>query len=58
MAHLPLGGSSEKAVAGRTAYMILYNTSEIVTPDLDGRTILLSPELSIETQVEIGRAHV
>ena len=29
-----------KAVAGRTAYLILHNTSEVVTPDAEGQRIL------------------
>jgi imidazolonepropionase len=67
MAHIPLGGSSEKAVAGRTAYMILYNTSEVVTPDLDGRTIVRHPRgaivfrdglvLEIGPAAELSRRH-
>ena len=34
---------SLKSVAGRTAYLLLHNTSEVVTPDPEGRTILRIP---------------
>lgn len=34
---------SAKAVAGRTAYLILHNTSEVVTPDAEGRSVLRFP---------------
>lgn len=34
---------SLKSVAGRTAYLILHNTSEVVTPDPEGRTIRRIP---------------
>lgn len=34
---------SAKAVAGRSAYLILHNTSEVVTPDPDGRRIVRTP---------------
>jgi imidazolonepropionase len=60
MAHTPLGGTSEKAVAGRTAYLILYNTSEVVTPDPEGRTIVRHPRGAIVFRegrvLEIGPA--
>lgn len=39
-AHDPSG----KAVAGRSAYLILHNTSEVVTPDADGQRILRTPK--------------
>lgn len=38
-AHDPSG----KPVAGRSAYLILHNTSEVVTPDAEGRRILRTP---------------
>ncbi len=34
---------SSKPVAGRTAYLILHNTSEVVTPSADGRTVVRYP---------------
>lgn len=36
-----------KQVAGRSAYLILHNTSEVVTPDLEGREILRFPKGAI-----------
>jgi len=60
MAHLPLSGSSDKAVAGRTAYVILHNTSEVVTPDPEGRRVVRHPRGAIVFRegrvVEIGPA--
>ena len=35
---------SGKPVAGRTAYLILHNTSEVVTPDAEGRELLRFPK--------------
>ncbi len=35
----PRSEPHDKAVAGRTAYVILHNTSEVVTPDAGGRRI-------------------
>ena len=35
---------SGKPVAGRSAYLILHNTSEVVTPDAEGREILRYPK--------------
>ena len=34
MTYWPANDPSGKAVAGRTAYLILHNTSEVVTPDV------------------------
>ncbi len=42
-AHDPSG----KAVAGRSAYLILHNTSEVVTPDAEGQRILRTPKGAI-----------
>jgi imidazolonepropionase len=39
----PLREPAGKAVAGRTAYLIIHNTSEVVTPDAKGRTIVRHP---------------
>ncbi|MEY4070772.1 MAG: hypothetical protein RL721_1386, partial [Candidatus Eisenbacteria bacterium] len=36
MSYWPAHDPSGKAVAGRTAYLILHNTSEVVTPDAEG----------------------
>lgn len=36
-----------KSVAGRTAYVILHNTSEVVTPDAQGEKILRYPKGAI-----------
>ena len=38
---------SSKPVAGRTAYLILHNTSEVVTPDAEGREVLRFPNGAI-----------
>ena len=40
---LSTGDPSSRAVAGRTAYQILHNTSEVVTPDPEGRRIVRHP---------------
>lgn len=34
---------SSKPVAGRSAYLILHNTSEVVTPDAEGQRIIRTP---------------
>jgi imidazolonepropionase len=39
----PSRDPSARAVAGRTSYLILHNTSEVVTPDAAGRTVLRFP---------------
>ncbi len=44
MTYWPAGDPSSKAVAGRTAYLILHNTSEVVTPDAEGREVLRFPK--------------
>jgi len=43
----PAQDPSSKQVAGRTAYLILHNTSEVVTPDAEGRTTLRFPKGAI-----------
>jgi imidazolonepropionase len=49
-----------KVVAGRTSYLMVHNTSEIVTPDPEGRTILRYPRGAIVFQdgrvLEVGPA--
>ncbi len=49
---------SNKSVAGRSAYLLLHNTSEVVTPDPEGRRILRFPRGAIVFRegrvVEIG----
>src|SRR5213075_663941 len=51
---------SSRAVAGRAAYLLLHNTSEVVTPDPEGRQILRIPRGAIVFQdghvVEVGPA--
>jgi len=47
MSYWPAHDPSGKAVAGRTAYLILHNTSEVVTPDAAGREILRFPKGAI-----------
>jgi len=39
----PASDPHGKAVAGRASYLVLHNTSEVVTPDLDGRRIVRYP---------------
>lgn len=38
---------SSKPVAGRSAYVILHNTSEVVTPDVEGREVRRFPKGAI-----------
>ena len=47
MTYWPANDPSSKQVAGRTAYLILHNTSEVVTPDAAGREILRFPKGAI-----------
>ena len=58
---------SSKPVAGRSAYLILHNTSEVVTPDAEGREVLRYPKgaivfregrvLEVGSAVELSRRH-
>ena len=54
------GGPHDKAVAGRTSYLILHNTSEVVTPDREGRKLERYPRGAVVFQdgkvLEIGGA--
>jgi imidazolonepropionase len=43
----PGGGGSFKAVAGRTSYLVLHGTAEVVTPDPTGTRILRYPKGAI-----------
>src|SRR5580765_4562812 len=56
----PPRDTSSRAVAGRAAYLLLHNTSEVVTPDPEGRQILRYPRGAIVFQdghvVEVGPA--
>ena len=49
-----------KSVAGRTAYLILHNTSEVVTPDPEGRALIRIPKGAVVFKdsrvLEIGPA--
>jgi len=47
MSHWPAQDPSGKLVAGRTAYLILHNTSEVVTPDSEGREVRRFPKGAI-----------
>jgi imidazolonepropionase len=51
---------SNKSVAGRTAYLLLHNTSEVVTPDPEGRRVLRFPRGAVVFRdgrvLEIGPA--
>jgi imidazolonepropionase len=54
----PSRDPSARAVAGRTSYLILHNTSEVVTPDPGGRAVLRYPRGAIVFQegrvLEVG----
>jgi imidazolonepropionase-like amidohydrolase len=54
----PSRDPSARAVAGRTSYLILHNTSEVVTPDPAGRAVLRYPRGAIVFQegrvLEVG----
>ena len=60
MSTSPANDPSAKQVAGRTAYLILHNTSEVVTPDARGREVLRFPKGAIVFRdgrvVEVGPA--
>lgn len=53
-------GIGAKVVAGRAAYLLLHNTSEVVTPDAEGRRVVRHPRGAIVFQdghvVEVGPA--
>ncbi len=63
----PMRDPSAKAVAGRTAYLILHNTSEVVTPDPEGTRVLRFPRgavvfrdgrvLEVGTAADLFRRH-
>jgi imidazolonepropionase len=58
---------ADKAVAGRSAYLLLHNTSEVVTPDRAGRAVLRYPRgavvfregrvLEVGAAAELSRRH-
>jgi imidazolonepropionase len=54
----PSRDPSSRPVAGRTSYLILHNTSEVVTPDPEGRAVLRYPRGAIVFQegrvLEVG----
>ena len=56
----PPRGESEKAVAGRTAYLLLHNTSEVVTPAADGSRVVRYPRGAVVFRdgrvLEVGSA--
>ena len=47
MSHWPANDPSSKPVAGRSAYLILHNSSEVVTPDAGGREVQRFPKGAI-----------
>src|SRR5258706_9904305 len=53
-------GTGSKVVAGRAAYLLLHNTSEVVAPDAEGRGLLRYPGGAVVFQdghvVEVGPA--
>ena len=44
MTVFPASDPHGKAVAGRTSYLVLHNTAEVVTPDADGTRVLRYPK--------------
>jgi len=60
MSQRPPVAASGKQVAGRSAYLILHNTSEVATPDAEGRTVTRQPRGAIVFRggrvVEVGPA--
>jgi imidazolonepropionase len=60
MSLMPGRDPSTRVVAGKTAYVILHNTSEVVTPDPEGREILRYPRGAVVFQdgrvLEVGSA--
>ena len=56
----PLQNPASRAVAGRTAYLILHNTSEVVTPDAGGHRLVRHPKGAVVFQdgrvLEVGNA--
>jgi imidazolonepropionase len=60
MASGPISSPAGRVIAGRTAYLILHNTSEVVTPDPEGRHLLRYPKGAIVFQdgrvLEVGDA--
>jgi imidazolonepropionase len=54
----PRSDPQDRAVAGRTAYLIVHNTSEVVTPDPEGQKVLRHPRGAVVFRegrvVEIG----
>src|SRR6185503_19515008 len=56
-----VGGSPlDRVVAGRTAYILLHNTSEVVTPDPEGRRVVRYPKGAVVFRdarvLEVGSA--
>ncbi|HEY6196462.1 MAG TPA: imidazolonepropionase [Candidatus Eisenbacteria bacterium] len=47
MTYWPAQDPASKQVAGRTAYLIIHNTSEVVTPDAEGHGVLRFPKGAI-----------
>ena len=60
MTLLPAREPTTRSVAGGASYILLHNTSEVVTPDLTGEKILRYPKGAVVFQegrvVEIGPA--
>jgi len=60
MSTWPTNDPAAKQVAGRSAYLILHNTSEVATPDAEGRRVLRFPKGAIAFRdgrvLEVGPA--
>lgn len=56
----PARSEGDKVVAGRTSYLLLHNTSEVVTPDPEGRRVLRFPRGAVVFRdgrvLEVGNA--
>ena len=67
MSLMPARDPSSRAVAGKTAYVLLHNTSEVVTPDPEGRRLIRYPKgavvfrdgrvLEVGPAAELSRRH-
>ena len=56
----PLSDPASRVIAGRTAYVILHNTSEVVTPDPAGKRLVRHSRGAVVFQdgkvLEVGSA--
>lgn len=67
MTTMPTRSPMDRAVAGRTSYLMIHNTSEVVTPEPEGRGVVRHPKgvvvfqdgrvLEVGTGTEVVRRH-